>query len=333
MGGVVLDRVVRAVMALMHLGGGAAERQPEHLMAEADTEHRQARLDQLFDFRHGIGAGRRRIAGAVGQKHAVRLALENLLGTRRGRHHGQPAAQAGQLAQDVALQPIIDGDDMKARRLLPAISLAPPPPGLVRAVALAAGDVLGEVEADHAGPSGGLALQRGEIELAVWRVRDDRVRHALVADQRGESARIHTADGDDAARRKPRIEVLRRPIIGRLGDLAPQHAAAHAAGRQAPGLHVLGVGADIADMGKGEGDDLPGIRRIGQDLLIAGHGGVEAHLADRDADRARALAFEHGAVGKNQKPGRRLVGPRGDRRAQGCGLCGRSFIGVGHLLL
>ena len=61
---------------------------------------------------------------------------------------------------------------------------------------------------------------------------------------------------------------------------------------------------------------------------------VEAHLADRDADRARALAFEHGAVGKNQKSGRRLMGPRGGvTRAQGCGLCGRSFIGVGHLLL
>ena len=41
-GGEVLHRMVRAVMALMHLARGAAEREPQHLMAEADAEHRQA---------------------------------------------------------------------------------------------------------------------------------------------------------------------------------------------------------------------------------------------------------------------------------------------------
>ncbi len=87
-------------------------------------------------------------------------------------------------------------------------------------------------------------------------------------------------------------------------------------------------------MGEGEGDDLPGIGRVGQDLLIAGHGGIEANLADRDAGRARALARDNGAVGKNEKAGRRLVGPIGDgTRARGCGLCGQSFTRVGHLLL
>jgi hypothetical protein len=45
-------------------------------------------------------------------------------------------------------------------------------------------------------------------------------------------------------------------------------------------LDVLVVGADIADMREGEGDDLPGIGRVGQDFLIAGHRGVEADLAD-----------------------------------------------------
>ena len=65
-------------------------------------------------------------------------------------------------------------------------------------------------------------------------------------------------------------------------------------------------------MREGEGDDLPGIGRIGQDLLIAGHRGVEADLADGDAGGARALAFDHGAVGKNEKRGRRLDRPGGD---------------------
>jgi hypothetical protein len=140
--------------------------------------------------------------------------------------------------------------------------------------------------------------------------------------------------GHDAARFQPLIEALRRAPVGRLGDRCAQHAAAQAGRRQARRLHVLGIGADIADMREGKGDDLPGIRRIGQDLLIAGHGGVETHLADRNTGRARALAFDHGAVGENEKSGRRLVSPGSDgTRAQGCGLSGRSFTRVGHLLL
>ena len=41
-GGQVLHRMVRAVVALMHLHGLAAEREAEHLVAEADAEGRRA---------------------------------------------------------------------------------------------------------------------------------------------------------------------------------------------------------------------------------------------------------------------------------------------------
>ena len=79
-----------------------------------------------------------------------------------------------------------------------------------------------------------------------------------------------------------------------------QHDAARARRRrEVDGLDVLLVGADIADVGKGESDDLPGIGRIGEDLLVAGHGGVEADFADGVAGRAEADAFEHGTVGKH----------------------------------
>src|SRR5882724_6415183 len=66
-GGQVLHRMVRAVMALMHLHGLAAEGEAEHLVAEADAEGRRARIDDLLDDRHRIFAGRRRIARAVRQ--------------------------------------------------------------------------------------------------------------------------------------------------------------------------------------------------------------------------------------------------------------------------
>ncbi len=63
-------------------------------------------------------------------------------------------------------------------------------------------------------------------------------------------------------------------------------------------LHILVVGADIADVGKGEGDHLPGVGGIGHHLLISGHGGVEAQLAHRLAFGAEPLPPTHPPVGE-----------------------------------
>ena len=111
------------------------------------------------------------------------------------------------------------------------------------------------------------------------------------------SARVSTpATPAIPLRPQPGIQMLRRPPVGRLGDVLLHHQAARGDGG---GLDVLAVGADIADMREGEGDDLPGVGRIGQRLLIAGHAGVEADLADRR--RCRRYA-------------RRSRGPRTPRR-------------------
>ena len=249
----------------------------------------------------------------------------------RGGHDGEPAPGACQVAQDIALEPIVDGNDVEARRLLASIAFAPAPLRFVPAIALAGGDILGEVEPDHAGPRCRLALQRLDLEFAVWIVRDHRVRHAVLADERGQRARVDAGDGDDAVRLEPHVEVLAGAPVGRRCDRGAQHAAAHAACREARRFHVLVVGADIADMREGEGDDLSGIRRIGEDLLIAGHRRVEADLADRDAGRARAPSFDDGAVGQDEEGGRRLVGPIGQRaHARRCGLLGQSVGAIVH---
>ena len=64
------------------------------------------------------------------------------------------------------------------------------------------------------------------------------------------------------------------------------------------------IGADVADMGEGEGDDLPGIGRVGQRLLIAGHAGVEAHLGRLARGvGAEAAAPEHRAVAEHEAGG------------------------------
>ena len=118
-GGQVLDRVVGAVMAEGHLLGAPAQRQPEHLVAEADAEHRLAAGDQLADLGHGVDAGGRRVARAVGEHHAVRRERQHLLGGGRGGHHRHPAAQAREAAQDVALDAVVDRHDVRA--VLPSL--------------------------------------------------------------------------------------------------------------------------------------------------------------------------------------------------------------------
>ena len=117
---------------------------------------------------------------------------------------------------------------MEAWAGLVPIAFVPVPLGLVPAVALAARHVLGEVEPDHAWESSKIALERFQIELAVWHMRDDCIRHALLADQCGQRARIDAGDGDDAAGFQPIVEFLRRAIVRGARDRRAEHAAAHA---------------------------------------------------------------------------------------------------------
>ena len=60
----------------------------------------------------------------------------------------------------------------------------------------------------------------------------------------------------------------------------------------------------VADVGIGEGDDLSGVGRIGDDLLVARQHRVEHGLAYGDAvvgHRAEGLSLEHRAVGQHQE--------------------------------
>jgi hypothetical protein len=53
-------------------------------------------------------------------------------------------------------------------------------------------------------------------------------------------------------------------------------------------------------MGESEGDDLAGVGRIGEDLLVSGHRGVEAHFAEGLAEGAEARPPEDRAVLQDQ---------------------------------
>src|SRR5262249_10015837 len=82
-------------------------------------------------------------------------------------------------------------------------------------------------------------------------------------------------------------------------------------------FEVFVVGADIADMREGEGDDLAGIGRIREDFLIAGQRRVEDDFRDRRSGGAEAAALDYRAVGENEDGGGFFDGPAGGRCGQG----------------
>ncbi len=149
---------------------------------------------------------------------------------------------------------------------------------------------------------------------------DDAVGHAVLADAGGQGAGIDTGDADDVALLEPGIELFGSAVVGWIGDVGLEHDAADAGeSGHVHRLDVFVVGADIADMGEGEGDDLAGIGGVGQDLLVAGHGGVEAHFAGSVADGTDAAALEAGPVRQDQKCGRGGLLPAGHGGSPGLG--------------
>ena len=94
-------------------------------------------------------------------------------------------------------------------------------------------------------------------------------------DVAGEAAGVDAGDPGHARRLEPRVEVEARPPVGRaVGDVAHDHAPAVGP----PALGVLRRHPVVADVGVGEGDDLPRVGRVGEHLLVAAEDGVEHDL-------------------------------------------------------
>ncbi len=180
-----------------------------------------------------------------------------------------------------------------------------------------------------------------------------------VACARATAAVTSSAPSSAAARMQPfcappsrRMRVSRRvsmsamPTTRLLSRYAPSVPAArqfeHNRGRSrmtSPATYgkvrfrILGIHAHVADVRIRERDDLAGVRRIGEDLLVAGHRGVEHHFADGRSERADRPAVEHRPIGQSQhrrrdwrkKHARRgtRVGGDGFGHGRTCGLpCG-----------
>ena len=94
-----------------------------------------------------------------------------------------------------------------------------------------------------------------------------------------ERARVDAGERDDAAAREP------------VRPLGPARLAHHdAAHVRRPRLAALVGDAVVADHRRREAEDLLGVARVGDDLLVAGHRRREDGLAERDARRRRPTA-------------------------------------------
>src|SRR5258708_5790542 len=140
--------------------------------------------------------------------------------------------------------------------------------------------------------------------------------HSLLPDPGGECARVDSGKTGDIVCLEPTVECAERTVIRRMLGIRPHHHSAH---RRAQGLNVFDIRSDDADMGKGENDDLSGVGRIAEDLLISCHRGVEADFAHRLTVGAEGPSLEHCSIGQHKGRARkplRLV-------SSGCGSCKR----------
>lgn len=127
----------------------------------------------------------------------------------------------------------------------------------------------------------------------------------VFTDPGGQRPRVDAGQADNAARLQPAVKMLGGAIIGWLGNVGLEdHADRAVPGGRRQVFNIFFIGADIADMGEGESDNLAEIAGISQDFLIAGQGRVEANFRLNASCCANALAFDDGAIGQHKKSGR-----------------------------
>ena len=96
------------------------------------------------------------------------------------------------------------------------------------------------------------------------------------------------------------------PVARHLAEFADDKAADVRLAR----FGVLGVDAVVADLRVGHGDDLAAVGGIGEDLLIAGHRGVETDFPGGGSGGSERGSFETASVFKGENGGFRHGGAR-----------------------
>ena len=239
---------------------------------------------------------RRRVAGAVAQEHARRPVREQHRRRRRRGIDPDVAAVGGEPAQDVPLHAEVPRrhavPDRRRARGLRAIAVA--------ARLGAGGRPVERRRAGHAGHEVGA----GHLRHAP-RLLDQRVRVVIACRESRRASRRRTAAAASApacrCRRWPRRPTppgtrrACRPIAS-CSPPSDSLRMTNPATCGAPRLHVRRRDAVVADFRARHGDDLPGVGRVRQNLLVAGQPRVEHDFAGGGSRRTDGRALEPGAI-------------------------------------
>ena len=267
--------MVAAAMAELELLDPGAGGLADHLMPQADAEHRHL-AEELLHL--GVGAGNRvGVARTVGEEHAVGFHREHVLGRCVPRDDGEVAPAAHEVLEDRELGAAVIGDDLMARR-----------GGRGDGESLRRRQLVGRERVRRLARDGGRQVladdRRARAHLGKQALhigvdgRDHRALGAVVAHVAHEGSRVDALDRNDAVvGEELRQRDVAAPVARHLAHIAHHKAAAGGFGA----LHVLEVDAVVADLGIGHRDDLARVRRIGDDFEVALERGVEADLPER----------------------------------------------------
>ena len=135
---------------------------------------------------------------------------------------------------------------------------------------------------------------------------------ALLPDVPGEGARVHAGDREHAVLGEPvQPRLPRGAVVAVVGELPRDDGA----GVRLARLVAVGVGPVVAVHRERVGDELAAVRRVGGDLLVAGHARVEHELAADRPGSGESLPAEDAPVledddGRARQGRPRRRGPR-----------------------
>ena len=277
----VLDRVVAAVVPEFEPRALRTGRQPQQLMPETDPHERHL-AEQHADVVDGVGHGGG-VGGSVGKEDPVGLERQYLVRGRPRRNDRDAHVVRRELAEDVVLAAEVAGDDAE-------LALVVPFEGLVGR------DELDVILTVQPAPLPGASDRLGGGHRGIFDVQIGLLT-AAVAQMQGQRPRVHPRQHRDAAARQKLRELLIRAEVRRRVELSDHEAVQKRAAR----LHVVGIAPVVADLGTGQRHELPRVRGVGKDLLIAGHAGVEDRFAHGVAGVPRRPTPEHRAVRQREK--------------------------------
>ena len=276
----VPDGVVAAPVSVGQAAGLGAGGQGQQLVAHAHAEDGDGAVIELAQLSDDLSvlSG---ITGAVGEHHAVKAAGEHLAGGGVGGQGHDLTAAAAQALDDVLLHAVVHhGHQVRFLAIgVKHLGLGPghPADGIFHLIGAQPLHDLGHIK----------MLRTGEHTV-----------HApLTAEYFRQCPGVHALDAGNIVFLQIGVQIALTAEIAAPGGQMTDHEGLHPG---TAGLVILVVDAVIADEGIGHHHALSGIGGVGQDLLIAGHRGVEHHLADPVGGAADAGPGKNASVGQDQ---------------------------------